>query len=300
MGPAPARKQVETDTLSVAYEEAGAPDGEPVVLLHGFPYDARAYDEVVPDLVAAGCRTIVPYLRGFGPTRFRSASTPRSGQQGALGLDLRALLDALDLGRATLVGYDWGGRAACVVAALWPERARALVSVEGYNIQNIAAAGEPLAPEREHRLWYQFYFHTERGQAGLAANRRDLCRLLWRLWSPTWKFDDATYERSTASFENPDFVAVVIHSYRHRFGYAIGDPALAGIERRLADQPLITVPARVIQGADDGVTEASPAERHAAHFSGPFGYRLVPGVGHNLPQEAPRAIVDAVLELLQP
>jgi pimeloyl-ACP methyl ester carboxylesterase len=299
VGPASEPERIETDALSVAYEASGPPGGEPVVLLHGFPYDVRAYDGVVPGLVAAGCRTIVPYLRGFGPTRFRSASTPRSGQQAALGTDLRALLDALELPRATLVGYDWGGRAACVVSALWPERARALVTVDGYNIQNIALAGQPLAPEREHRLWYQFYFHTERGRAGLAANRRDLCRLLWHLWSPSWGFDDATYARSAPSFDNPDFVDVVIHSYRHRFGYAVGDPALAGVEHGLAEQPPITVPTVVLQGADDGVTVPAEAARHAVHFAGPFDYRLVPGVGHNLPQEAPGVVVDAVLGLLQ-
>ncbi len=279
--------------------KSSRPGGEPVVLLHGFPYDVRAYDAVVPGLVAAGCRTIVPYLRGFGPTRFRSASTPRSGQQGALGADLRALLDALELPRATLVGYDWGGRAACVVSALWPARARALVTVDGYNIQNIALAGQPLAPEREHRLWYQFYFHTERGRAGLTANRRDLCRLLWHLWSPSWPFDDATYAQSAPSFDNPDFVDVVIHSYRHRFGYAVGDPALAGVEHSLAEQPPITVPTVVLQGADDGVTLPAEAEHHAVHFGGRFDYRLVPGAGHNLPQEAPAAVVDAVLRLLE-
>jgi pimeloyl-ACP methyl ester carboxylesterase len=289
---------VRTPALEVAYEQAGPADGEPVVLLHGFPYDPRAYDGVVPELVAAGCRTITPYLRGFGPTRFRSPEAPRSGQQAALGQDLRQLLDALDVPRAVLVGYDWGGRAACIVAALWPERARGLVSVDGYNIQNIAAASRPLDPEQEHRLWYQYYFNTERGRAGLAANRRPLCRLLWRLWSPTWAFDDATFDRTADAFDTPDFVEVVIHSYRHRFGYAAGDPALEEVERRLAAQPAIRVPTVVLQGADDGVTPPSSTAAHAAHFGGPYDYRLVPGAGHNLPQEAPRAVVDAVLHIL--
>lgn len=291
-------KQVDTSVLRVAYEEAGPAAGEPVFLLHGFPYDPRAYDGVVPELVAAGCRAITPYLRGYGPTRFLESGTPRSGQQAALGHDLRELMDALSVSRATLVGYDWGGRAACIVAALWPERVRGLVSVDGYNVQNIPAAGNPLSPEQEHRLWYQYYFHSERGRAGLAANRRALCRLLWRLWSPTWAFDEATYARTAAAFDNPDFVDVVIHSYRHRFGYAPGDPALEDIEQQLATQPRITVPTVVLQGTDDGVTPPESPAGHAVHFSGLYQHRLVPGVGHNLPQEAPRPVLDAVRELL--
>src|SRR5688572_1487521 len=211
-------KKVEAGVLSVSYEDHGPADGAPVVLLHGFPYDVRAYDEVTPPLTAAGCRVIVPYLRGYGPTRFLSAGTPRSGQQAALGNDLLALLDALSIDGAVLGGYDWGGRAACVVAALWPQRARGLVTVNGYNIQDIAASGKPRPPDDEHRMWYQYYFHGERGRAGLEQNRRELCRLLWRLWSPNWRFDDAAFDRTAPSFDNPDFVPVVIHSYRHRFG----------------------------------------------------------------------------------
>ena len=207
-------KRVRTPTLEIAYEDHGPPTGFPVLLMHGFPYDPRAYDEVVPPLAAAGCRTIVPYIRGYGPTRFLSVQTPRSGQQAAFGRDLLELMDALQLPRAVLAGYDWGGRAACVVAALWPARVRGLVSATGYNIQDIAASPMPAAPEQEHRLWYQYYFHSERGRAGLQANRRELCKLLWRLWSPNWTFDDATYERTAASFDNPDFVELVIHSYR--------------------------------------------------------------------------------------
>src|SRR5262245_35179319 len=221
---APPFKLVRSKTLEIAYEDSGPEAGTPVILAHGFPYDPRAFDEVVPRLVAAGFRTIVPYLRGYGPTRFLSADTPRSGQQGALGQDLLDLLDALALPSAMLAGYDWGGRAACIVAALWPARVRGLVTCGGYNIQDVAGAAAPQPPEQEHRLWYQYYFHTERGRAGLAANRRALARLLWRLWSPNWEFDDATFERSAASFDNPDFVEVVIHSYRVRFGYAPGDP----------------------------------------------------------------------------
>jgi pimeloyl-ACP methyl ester carboxylesterase len=291
-------RNVRTPTLEIAYDERGPADGEPVVLLHGFPYAPPAYDEVVPPLVAAGCRTVVPYLRGYGPTRFLSPDTPRSGQQAALGKDLLDLLDALNLTRATLVGYDWGGRAACIVAALWPERVRALVSVCGYNIQDIAAAVRPADPEQEHRLWYQYYFHTERGRAGLSANRRALCRLLWQLWSPTWDFSSPTYERSAAAFDNPDFVEVVIQSYRHRFGYAAGDPALETIERQLAAQPSIAVPTVALHGADDGVTPPGGSESHARHFTGPYQREIVAGAGHNLPQERPASVVDAVLRLL--
>ena len=289
---------VETATLRIACEEAGPPDGVPVVLLHGFPYDIRAFDAVAPVLAQAGCRVMVPYLRGFGPTRFLSDETPRSGEQAALGADLLALLDALALGPAVLAGYDWGGRAACVVAALWPERVRGLVSAEGYNIQDIAASAVPAAPEQEHRYWYQYYLHAERGRAGLAADRRAFCRLLWRLWSPGWAFDDKTFERTAASFDNPDFVDVVVHSYRHRFGLVPGDPAMAEIERRLAQRPAIAVPTVVLHGGDDGVGPAARSEGHARHFTGPYTRQVVPGVGHNVPQEAPGSFTLAVLGLL--
>jgi pimeloyl-ACP methyl ester carboxylesterase len=290
-------KHVRTPTLDVAYEESGNPGGTPVVLLHGWPYDPRCYDEVAPPLVAAGCRVIVPYLRGFGATRFLSAETPRSGQQAALGNDLRELLDALGIARATLAGYDWGGRAACVVAALWPGRVRGLVTGNGYNIQNIAASVKPVAPAQEHRFWYQYYFHTERGRAGLEQNRRALCRYIWKIWSPDWAFDDATYEKSTASFDNPDFVAVTVQSYRHRFGYAAGDPALEPIEQRLAAQPVISVPAIVLHGASSGIQPPAGSEAHARNFAGPYQRRVLPNIGHNLPQEAPLAVADAVREL---
>lgn len=289
---------VETAALRIAYEEAGPPDGSPVVLLHGFPYDIRAFDAVTPALAQAGCRVVVPFLRGFGPTRFLSDTAPRSGEQAALGADLLALLDALALGPAVLAGYDWGGRAACVVAALWPERVRGLVSGEGYNILDIAAAAKPAAPEMEHRLWYQYYLHGERGRAGLAADRRAFCRLLWRLWSPSWAFDDATFERTAASFDNPDFVDVVVQSYRHRFGLAPGDPVLAGIEERLAQQPAIRVPTVALHGDDDGVASSRPSDGGARHFTGPYARQVVPGVGHNLPQEAPGSFALAVLGLL--
>ncbi len=286
-----------TSSLKVAYEESGEPGGFPVFLLHGWPYDPRCYDEVAPPLAAAGCRVIVPYLRGFGPTRFLSAETPRSGQQAALGNDLRELMDALGIARAVLAGYDWGGRAACIVAALWPARVHGLVTVNGYNIQDIAGAVKPVAPAQEHRFWYQYYFHTERGQAGLTQNRRALARYIWQIWSPHWAFDDATFERSVASFDNSDFVAVTIQSYRHRFGYAPGDPALEPVELKLAARPRIAVPTIALQGEADGVAPAEAADRHAAFFAGPYQRRLLPRVGHNPPQEAPRAFADAVLEL---
>ena len=290
-------KALRTPTLEIAYEESGPADGPPVVLLHGFPDDARAYDGVAPSLAVAGWRVLVPYLRGYGPTRFLDPRTPRSGQQAALGHDLLEFLDALDIERASLAGYDWGGRAACIVAALWPERATSLVSIGGYNIQNIARSGEPASPDREHRLWYQWYFHTERGRAGLAANRRPLCRLLWELWSPNWRFDDATFERTAISFDNPDFVEVVIQSYRHRFSLAPGDPALQPIEDRLAAQPPITVPTIVLHGACDGVSPPESSEGHARFFAGSYQRRVIPVVGHFLPQEAPATVADALQEL---
>jgi pimeloyl-ACP methyl ester carboxylesterase len=225
---------IDAGVLRVGYEEHGDPSGKAVVLLHGFPYDTHAYDGVAPLLAAEGLRVIVPSLRGYGATRFLSDATPRSGQQAALGADLLALLDALRIDEAVVAGYDWGGRAACVVAALWPQRVRGLVSVNGYNVQDIAHSAKPAAPDQEYRLWYQYYFHGERGRSGLAANRRELCRLLWRLWSPGWAFTDADFDRSAPSFDNPDFVDVVIHSYRHRFALVAGDPALEEIELRLA------------------------------------------------------------------
>jgi pimeloyl-ACP methyl ester carboxylesterase len=297
--PMVADASVRAGALHIAYASAGPADGPPVVLLHGFPYDLNSYGQVAPRLAAAGCRVTVPYLRGFGATRFLSAATPRSGEQAALGADLLALLDALGIPKAVLAGYDWGGRAACVVAALWPQRCAGLVSVNSYNIQNIARAMQPDAAENEERLWYQYYFHSERGRAGLMADRRGIARLLWQRWSPTWAFDDATFEQSAQAFEQRDFVEVVIHSYRHRFGLVPGDPACADIERRLAAQPAITVPTITLDGADDGVRPPDNPSVHAGHFSGPRCHRIVPGVGHNLPQEAPEEFAAAVLALVQ-
>ena len=290
-------KIVDAGALTVAYEEHGDPGGWPVVLLHGFPYDVRSYDAVALLLAGAGARVVVPYLRGFGPTRFRSSATPRSGQQAALAADLRALLDALEIPSAVLAGYDWGGRAACIVAALWPERARGLVTQNGYNVHDIARSAEPDTPENEHRLWYQYYFHSERGRAGLTRHRHELCKLLWRLWSPSWAFDDATYERTAASFDNPDFVEVVIHSYRHRYALAPGAPDLEGIERELAAQPRIGVPAISLDGTADNVMRLCPPGHHARGFSGAYEHRTVANGGHNLPQEMPEAFAEAVLAL---
>jgi pimeloyl-ACP methyl ester carboxylesterase len=290
-------RRVRTERLEIAYEASGPEGGEPVVLLHGFPDDVRTWDDIAAQLAAAGYRAIVPYLRGYGPTRFLDPATPRSGEQAALGDDLRGLLDALQIPRATLAGYDWGGRAACVVAALRPERVRGLVSANGYNIQNIAKSGRPAAARQEHRYWYQWYFHTERGRAGLAERRREICRLLWELWSPNWKFDEATFERTAASFDNPDFVEVSIHSYRHRYGAAPGDPAVAGIEARLAAQPPIAVPTIVLHGAADGVGPPEDSERHERFFTGRYERRVVPVAGHFLAREAPGEFVRAVREL---
>ena len=283
--------------LAVAYRAEGDGAGWPVILLHGFPYDIRSFDAVVPRLVARGARVIVPYLRGFGPTRFLAADALRSGQQAAIGHDLLALLDALRMDSAILAGFDWGGTAACVAAALRPERVRGIAVTNGYKIQDIAGAPAPASPEAERRFWYQYYFHGERGRLGLEKNRREFCRLLWRLWSPTWPFDDAAFEAAAPSFDNPDFVALVIHSYRHRYGLVPGDPALEPLERELARQPPVTVPAVILEGEDDGVLPPLGAERHAPHFQGGYECRVLPGIGHNVPQEAPEAFADAVLSL---
>ena len=289
-----------TDVLEIAYEAHGPAGGPPVILLHGFPYDPRCFDEVAPPLAADGCRVLVPYLRGYGPTRFLSDKTPRSGEQAALGHDLLQFMDALKIPKAIFMGYDWGGRAACVVSALWPERVRGLVSCTGYNIQNIPDSVKPVAPDREHRFWYMYYLHTERGRVGLTENRRAFAKLLWKLWSPNWAFDDATFDRSAASFDNQDFVDVVVQSYRHRFTYAPGDPALLGIEAKLAAQPRIGVPTINLDGEADGVRPVSrTVDPSAKMFSGPYERRLIPLVGHNVPHEAPVETLAAIRDLLQ-
>ena len=292
-------KRVAAGVLEVAYWEFGQRGGQTVLLLHGFPYDVHAYAEVAPLLAAQGCRVLVPFLRGFGPTRFLEATTLRSGEQAALGADLLALMDALEIERAVLAGYDWGGRAACVVAALWPERCQGLVSFNSYNIQNIAQSLTPDTPENEHRLWYQYYFHSERGREALHKNRRALIQLLWKQWSPTWGFDALCFARSAAAFDNPDFVDVVIHSYRHRFGLVAGDPLYADIEQRLAMQPPITVPALTFDGADDGVRAPSLPAAQAHRFTGKRSHRVVAGVGHNMPQEVPQVFAQAILDVIK-
>ena len=290
-------RQIRAGVLDVGYYEVGPSDGTPVLLLHGFPYSLDSYVEVAPLLAARGARVIVPYLRGHGSTRFLDAATPRSGQQGALGVDVVDLLDALRLERAVLAGYDWGGRAACVVAALWPERCAGLVSVNGYLIQDIANAARPLAPAIESGLWYQYYFQTERGRAGLTAHRREIARTLWLRNSPTWRFDDATLDRHASAFDSPDYVDVVIHSYRHRLGLADGYAPYAEVERRLAALPAISVPTITLDGGADGVVPATDGKASAARFTGPRQHRVVPNVGHNLPEEAPAAFADAVWDL---
>jgi len=289
---------VRTPTLEITYQEYGPADGRPVILLHGWPSDPRDYDEVGPQLAADGCRVLVPWLRGFGPTRFRDPATPRSGQQAALGADLRDFMNGLAVDDAILVGYDWGGRAACVAAALWHERARGLVSINGYNIQHIPSAGRPGSAVQEHRYWYQWYFHTERGRMGLEQNRRDLARLLWQLWSPNWRFTAETFAETAASFDNPDFVAVTIQSYRHRYGNAPGDPALEPLEERLAERPKIAAPTIVLHGDCDGVGPPEQSESHAQYFAGRYERRVIPVAGHFLSREAPDAVVAAVRDLL--
>jgi pimeloyl-ACP methyl ester carboxylesterase len=291
-------KTVRTPKLEIAYQEFGPTDGAPVILLHGWPSDPHDWDGVAPPLAASGCRVLVPWLRGFGPTQFLDSATPRSGQQAALGSDVRDFMDALGIRQALLGGYDWGGRGACVTAALWPERVFGLVSINGYSIQNIPSSGKPAAAAQEHRHWYQWYFHTERGRAGLRQNGRDIARLLWRLWSPNWHFDEATFVATAESFQNPDFVDVTIQSYRHRYGNAPGDPTLDAFEQRLAAQPSITVPTIVLHGACDGVGPAEQSEGHARHFTSRYERRVIPVAGHFLARESPEAVVQAVRDLL--
>lgn len=291
-------KQIKAGVLDVAYSDDGESEGIPVLLLHGFPYDIHAFDVVIPALTSTGCRVITPYLRGYGPTRFLDTDTPRSGQQAVLAHDLLTLIDALEIRSAVLAGYDWGARAACIVAALWPDRVRGLVSVGGYDIQDISGSINPQIPEVEYRYWYQYYFHSERGRAGLSKNRHEFCKLLWRLWSPTWKFRDEDFNKTASSFDNPDFVDVVIHSYRHRFGLVPGDPAVEETEQRLTRQPKICVPSIRLDGEDDGVDLVDGSTDDCNFFTGKYEHRVIPGVGHNLPQEAPDELAKAVLSLI--
>jgi pimeloyl-ACP methyl ester carboxylesterase len=292
-------RQVDAGVLSIAYYEAGPAEGPVVMLMHGFPYDIHSFVDVAPQLAAQGCRVIVPYLRGYGPTRFRDPATPRSGEQAAVGADLIALMDALHVKRAVIAGYDWGGRAACVVAALWPDRCIGLVCVNSYLIQNIAKAMVPAKPQYEVPLWYQYYFQLERGRAGLEANRREIAKILWQQWSPNWRFDETCFERTASAHDNPDYVDVVIHSYRHRFGLAEGDPQYADLQRRLAELPAISVPAITLDGAADGVAPATDGKATAAKFTARRSHHVIANAGHNLPQEEPEAFAAAVMELVK-
>jgi pimeloyl-ACP methyl ester carboxylesterase len=290
-------KQIDAGVLNVSYAEAGPAKGPVVILLHGWPYDIHAFVDVAPLLAASGYRVIVPYLRGYGPTRFLSSDTIRNGQPAALALDLIALMDALKIDRAVLAGFDWGARTADIVAALWPQRCKSLVSVSGYLIGSQEAGKAPLPPEAELQWWYQFYFATERGRAGYEKNRHDFAKLIWRLASPKWTFDDATFDRSAAAFENPDHVAIVIHNYRWRLGLAEGEAKYDEFEKRLAQGPVITVPTMTLEGDANGAPHP-PASAYATTFSGRYVHRVIGGgVGHNPPQEAPRAFADAVIEV---
>jgi pimeloyl-ACP methyl ester carboxylesterase len=290
-------KQIDAGELNVGYAEAGPADGPVVLLLHGWPYDIHSFVGVTPILASAGYRVIVPYLRGYGSTRFLSDETFRNGQPSALAVDVIALMDALRIEKATLAGFDWGGRTANIVAAILPERCRAMVSVSGYLIGSQDAGGMPLPPKAELEWWYQFYFATERGRAGYDKYRHDFARLIWQLASPKWAFDDATFERSASSFDNPDHVAIVIHNYRWRLGLVEGDPKLDDLERRLAAFPVITVPTITMEGDANGAPHPDPAA-YARKFSGKYEHRLITGgIGHNLPQEAPQAFAEAVIDV---
>jgi pimeloyl-ACP methyl ester carboxylesterase len=292
-----ALKQVDAGLLSVGYAEAGPPGSPAVILLHGWPYEVHSFAAVTPLLASAGYRVIVPYLRGSGPTRFLSEATFRNGQQSALGVDVVALLDALGIDRAIIAGFDWGARTADVVGALWPERCRAIVSVSGYLIGSQKANQAPLPPEVELQWWYQYYFATERGRAGYERYRNDFAKLIWRIASPRWDFDKATFDRTAQSFDNPDHVDIVIHNYRWRIGLADGEPAYEDLERRLAEFPVITVPAITLEGDANGAPHPDPAA-YAEKFTGTYAHRLVAGgIGHNLPQEAPQAFAQAVIEV---
>ena len=290
-------KHIDAGVLNVAYTEAGPGNNRAVILLHGWPYDIYSFVDVAPLLSAKGYRVIVPYLRGYGATRFLSDKTVRNGQQAALAVDVRALMDALKIDKAIVAGFDWGARTANIVAALWPERCKAMVSVSGYLIGSRAANRAPLPPKAEFEWWYQFYFATERGRAGYEKYRRDFAKLIWQLASPKWNFDDATFNRSAASFDNPDHVDIVIHNYRWRLGLAEGEREYDDLERRLALGPVITVPTITLEGDANGAPHPDPSV-YAKKFSGKYEHRLIKGgIGHNLPQEAPQAFAQAVLDV---
>jgi pimeloyl-ACP methyl ester carboxylesterase len=290
-------KQIDAGVLNVGYAEAGPVDGYPVILLHGWPYDIHSYVDVAPLLVSAGYRVIVPYLRGYGATRFLSSKTFRNGQQSAIAVDIIALMDALRIEKAILGGFDWGARTANIIAALWPERCKALVSVSGYLIGNPEANKTPLPPQAELEWWYQFYFATERGRAGYEKYWHDFNKLIWKLASPQWHFDDATFDRSATSFDNPDHVSIVIHNYRWRLGLTEGEPPYDDLEKRLAEAPVITVPTITLEGDANGAPHPD-ANSYARKFSGRYSHRVINGgVGHNLPQEAPQEFARAIVEV---
>ncbi len=290
-------KQIKAGDLDIGYVDAGPANAPVVLLFHGWPYDIHSYVDVVPRLVAAGYRTIVPYLRGFGSTRFLSGETMRNGQQAVMAQDTLAMMDALGIQKAIFAGFDWGARTAVVMAALWPERCTALVSVSGYIVVNLEANRKPLPPVAEHGWWYQYYFATERGRLGYTENRRDFNRLIWKLASPTWDFDDATFDRTAASFDNPDHAAIVIHNYRWRQSLAAGEPRFDGLEARLSRRPVVSVPTITIASDFDGPLANGKA--YADRFSGPYSHRILPGVGHNVPQEAPDAFAEAVVDVVR-
>ena len=290
-------KQIDAGVLNVGYAEAGPANGPAVILMHGWPYDIYSYVDVAPLLASAGYRVIVPYLRGYGTTRFLSAETARSGQPSAVAADIVALMDALKIEKATLAGFDWGGRTANIIAALWPERCKGMVSVSGYLIGSQESGKMPLPPKAELQWWYQFYFATERGRAGYDKYRHDFAKLIWQLASPKWDFDDATFDRSAASFDNPDHVAIVVHNYRWRLDVAEGDPKYGDLDKRLAESPVITVPTITLEGDANGAPHPDPGS-YAGKFSGKYAHRTIEGgIGHNLPQEAPRAFAQAVVDV---
>ncbi|ATG21450.1 alpha/beta hydrolase [Ralstonia pickettii] len=292
-----ALQQIDAGVLNIGYADLGPKNGPVMILLHGWPYDIYSYAEVAPALAAAGYRVLVPYLRGYGTTRIRSADTPRNGQQAALAADIIAFMDALKIKQAHFGGYDWGARTADIIAALWPERCKTLVSVSGYLIGSQEANRKPLPPAAEFAWWYQFYFATERGAQGYAANCKEFNRLIWKLASPTWKFDDATYDRSATAFDNPDHVDIVIHNYRWRLGLAQGESKYDALERRLAAAPAITVPTITMEGDANGAPHPEPSA-YAKKFTGKYAHRNIGGgIGHNLPQEAPQAFVQAMLDV---
>ncbi len=292
-------KTIRTSILEIGYEESGPPGGFPVILLHGFPDDAHAFDDVAPPLAKAGYRVLVPYLRGYGPTRFLDSAAPRMGEQAAIGQDLIDFADSLGIARFAVSGFDWGNRAANIAAALHPERIRAAVFVHGYSIQNVTAPQRATAPAAAHNLWYQWFFNTEAGRATLQADRKGLCKLLWQLWSPGWHFTDEVYNRTAASFDNPDFVDVVIHSYRHRIGNAAGEERFKAVEQQLAQRPKIQAPCITLYGADDGIARpAAQAPGEVNAFPNLVARRVIPDCGHFLPREKPEAVSSAMLELL--